>query len=198
MACERLFRIYGVFGSEIAQRIGKLLLAVAMGAFLYGMTAAPAISADSQNKIGPYSGEALPRFAALKADRVYLRRGPGRNYAIAWELRRRRMPVLILGEHGHWRKVRLQDGERGWIHRAMLTPRSYAAAREQGVNIYEQPSRESKAIARAERMAILRVRTCGQFWCEVDALNLRGWVRREVLWGVDPHQDAVSSVAVAN
>ena len=190
MACERLFRIFDVFGSEIARQIGRMLLALAMGALLYGMTAAPSLSADSQTKIGPYSGEVLPRFAALKADRVYLRRGPGREYAIAWELTRRRMPVLIVGEHGHWRKVRLQAGERGWIHRAMLTSRAYAAAREDNVNVHEQPSREAIVIARAERMAILRVRSCGQFWCEVDALSLRGWVRREALWGVDPAIDA--------
>lgn len=193
MALERLFRNQGVFRSEIARQIQALLLALALGACLYGLTAAPVVGAESVEKIGPYSGEVLPRFAALKADRVYLRRGPGRDYAIAWELTRRRMPVLILGEHGQWRKVRLQAGERGWIHRAMLTSRSYAAARADGVIMYEQPSREAKPIARAERMGILRVRSCGQFWCEVDALNLRGWVSREALWGVDPAADAAET-----
>ena len=31
------------------------------------------------------------------------------------------MPVLIINEHGNWKKIRDVGGTEGWIHRSMLS-----------------------------------------------------------------------------
>lgn len=135
--------------------------------------------------LGRYSGEPLPRFASLKAELVYLRRGPGSEYGILWELRRLHLPVRVIGEHGPWRRVRLHDGERGWIHVAMLTGKRFATPLEGGLAIRRRPSENAEVVARAEPTFPLRVERCDAEWCRVEALGVDGWALRHALWGVE-------------
>lgn len=69
---------------------------------------------------GTETGLPLPRFAALRADRVYMRRGPGERYPIDWVYHRRGYPVKIEREFGVWRLVEDPDGQKGWVHQVTL------------------------------------------------------------------------------
>src|SRR5258708_34597742 len=52
------------------------------------------------------SGEApLPRFAALHADKVNLRAGPGDPHPIEWVYIRKEWPVRVVPQFDHWRGV---------------------------------------------------------------------------------------------
>lgn len=82
-------------------------------------TAAPPPPPQADNK-GTETGLPLPRFAALRADRVYMRRGPGERYPIDWVYHRRNYPVKIEREFGVWRLVEDPDGQKGWVHQVTL------------------------------------------------------------------------------
>lgn len=83
--------------------------------------AAAASSSDpSADNKGSETGLPLPRFAALRADRVYMRRGPGERYPIDWVYHRREYPVKIEREFGVWRLVEDLDGQKGWVHQVTL------------------------------------------------------------------------------
>ncbi|WP_408871347.1 SH3 domain-containing protein [Gluconacetobacter johannae] len=62
----------------------------------------------------------LPRFAALRADEVNMRSGPGQRYPIQWVYHRRNLPVKIEREFDVWRLVEDSDGQKGWVHQATL------------------------------------------------------------------------------
>ncbi|EHH68278.1 aspartyl-tRNA synthetase [Gluconobacter morbifer G707] len=79
--------------------------------------AAPAPEATDK---GSNTGLPLPRFAALRADKVYMRRGPGDRYPIDWVYHRRGLPVQIDREFDVWRLVEDSDGQKGWVHQATL------------------------------------------------------------------------------
>lgn len=161
------------------------MLAVVIGlmpAVAGGIGAPEAAAAD---RLGRYSGLPLPRFAALKADRVNMRLGPGKTYAIQWELRRRHMPVRVIGEHGPWRRVELADRDRGWIHRALLTARRYAIASGESVSLYAEPADDARRLIRAGAATPLALLECGPLWCRADAGDQRGWAPKRGLWGVD-------------
>nr|WP_068168682.1 MULTISPECIES: SH3 domain-containing protein [Neokomagataea] len=81
--------------------------------------AAPDSSQPSSDK-GSNTGLPIPRFAALRADKVYLRRGPGDRYPIDWVYHRRGLPVEIEREFDVWRLVEDSDGVKGWVHQATL------------------------------------------------------------------------------
>lgn len=69
---------------------------------------------------GSNTGLPLPRYAALRADKVYMRRGPGDRYPIDWVYHRRGLPVEIEREFDVWRLVEDSDGQKGWVHQATL------------------------------------------------------------------------------
>lgn len=142
-------------------------------------------TAAAADRIGRFSELPLPRFAALKDDKVNMRVGPGQDYAIKWELRRRHMPVRVIGEHGPWRRVELVDGDRGWIHRALLTARRYAVAAGDSVELYAQPEPTARMVARAPAATPVKVLECAPAWCRTDADGKRGWAPKRNLWGVE-------------
>ncbi|MCH4092105.1 SH3 domain-containing protein [Acetobacter sp.] len=69
---------------------------------------------------GSNTGLPLPRFAALRADDVNMRAGPGQRYPIQWVYHRRGLPVQIEREFDVWRLVEDSDGVKGWVHQATL------------------------------------------------------------------------------
>lgn len=69
---------------------------------------------------GSQTGLPLPRFASLRADKVYFRRGPGQRYPIEWVYHRRGLPVKIEREFDVWRLVEDSDGIKAWVHQATL------------------------------------------------------------------------------
>ncbi|WP_182996885.1 SH3 domain-containing protein [Gluconacetobacter sacchari] len=69
---------------------------------------------------GTITGLPLPRFAALRADEVNMRSGPGQRYPIEWVYHRRNLPVKIEREFDVWRLVEDSDGQKGWVHQATL------------------------------------------------------------------------------
>ena len=152
--------------------------------------AAPA--APPPPKIDPTKGTAtglpLPRWAAFRSDEVNLRSGPGMQYPIDWVYHRRDLPVHILREFEVWRLVQEQDGTKGWVHEATLTGR-----RGFVVQGGEQVLRASAAdtadpVAKLEPGVVGHIRRCpaGVDWCDVQAGDYHGWLRRSAMYGVSP------------
>ena len=67
------------------------------------------------------SGLPLPRFVSLKAKRVNMRVGPGRDYQVQWLYIRKNLPMEVIQEFGNWRKVRDPNGVEGWILHSLLS-----------------------------------------------------------------------------
>lgn len=155
-----------------------------MLAVLAGLFSTPTGFASAAERLGKESGEPLPRFAVLKDSIVNMRLGPGKAYAIKWVLRRRNMPVRIIGEHGYWRRVELVDGDQGWIHRALLTRRRYAVATSGGFELYATPEDSARMIARVKPALPVRLLSCEADWCRAEVEGKRGWAPKRNLWGI--------------
>src|SRR5437867_9540463 len=96
-----------------ARSLPSLVLAAALLLALGGI--APAAAGDED------AGLKVPRFVSLHADRVNLRTGPGRQYPIEWVFKRKELPVQIIAQFEHWRRVRDWDGTEGWVQQHMVT-----------------------------------------------------------------------------
>lgn len=81
--------------------------------------AAAAADAPPQDK-GTNTGLPLPRYAAMRADKVFMRKGPGQRYPIEWVYHRRGLPVEVEREFDVWRLIEDSDGMKGWVHQATL------------------------------------------------------------------------------
>lgn len=133
----------------------------------------------------------LPRFASLRADKVYLRAGPGQSYPVDWVYTRKGMPVEIIAEYDQWRKIRDVDGTEGWVHRVMLSGmRTVLIAGALPHTAYGRPSSNGHAVFRAEPGVQGKLLNCDSGWCHIEVQGLRGWMPIGDLWGVYPEEAA--------
>lgn len=139
---------------------------------------------------GPADAAEVPRFASLRAAEVNVRAGPGVQYPIAWVFLRRGLPVEVVAEFEHWRKVRDGDGAEGWVHRSLLSGRRSAVVRGEVIGVlYRDADAASVPVARVEPGVVADLLACHGDWCRVEAAGLRGWIARARLWGVYPAPD---------
>jgi SH3-like domain-containing protein len=107
-------------------------------------------SSGALGQAGRATGLPLPRFVSLGADQVNLRFGPGEGYPIAWILAREGLPVEIVEEFDTWRKVRLHDGDLGWIHASLLSSRRTVMVEEEIRALRQAPEPDARIVLRAE------------------------------------------------
>ena len=111
----------GSMEARLKSRLSARMILSGLAATIFltaGLVAAPPVLAQPAKGA---SGLPLPRFVSLKARRVNLRIGPSRDYAVNWLYTRSGIPMEIIQEYDHWRRVRDLDGTEGWIHKSLLT-----------------------------------------------------------------------------
>ena len=131
------------------------------------------------------TGQPLPRFASLAADKVNMRAGPARDYPVQWVYTRKNLPVEITLEYGSWRKIRDPEGDTGWVHQSLLSPKRYVRIESRReVIARRRPDRTSKPAIRLEAGVIARLKQCEKKYCKLNVGGYSGWVRRKMLWGI--------------
>ncbi|MEJ0017977.1 MAG: SH3 domain-containing protein [Acetobacteraceae bacterium] len=137
---------------------------------------------------GSNTGLPLPRFAALRSDEVNLRAGPGTRYPIQWIYKRRELPVQILREFEVWRLVQDPDGIKGWVHQATLTGRRSFVVTGGDATLRRSADDGASAVAVLKAGVIGHIRSCpaNADWCQVQAGDYRGYLRRGQIWGTLP------------
>ena len=156
------------------------------------------------------SGLPLPRFVSLKAKRVNMRVGPGRDYQVQWLYVRKTLPMEVIQEFGNWRKVRDPNGNEGWVLHSLLSGRRVTIvtpwdmptkndkkelnpASLPTVGMYASPSTGSNVVARIEAGTLADVEECRDEWCKLKVISvtkteISGYVRQSLLWGVYPDE----------
>jgi SH3-like domain-containing protein len=135
------------------------------------------------------TGLPIPRFVALRPNEVNVRTGPGTRYPIAWVYHRAGMPVEVIEEFDVWRKIRDVDGTTGWVHKTMLEGKRNAiikGKKPQLVRIDHEA--DSKPLLKVEPMVIVRLVECNKTWCRIQVDGRKGWLEKNVIWGVYPDE----------
>ncbi len=137
---------------------------------------------------GSNSGLPLPRFAALRSDEVNLRAGPGTRYPIDWVYKRRDLPVEIEREFEVWRLVKDPDGIKGWVHQATLTGRRSFIVTGGDATLRRSAQDNASPVAILKPGVVGHIRSCdaGSDWCQVQAGDYRGYLKRSQFWGALP------------
>lgn len=156
-------------------RIAILLLAVTLAA-------GPAPAEPEQ---GPVTGLPMPRFVSLKAGEANARRGPSTSHAVDWVFRRAGMPLEVVAEYEHWRRVRDIDGVGGWVHYALLSGVRTGIVLEDLAAMTTNPG-TGREVARLEAGVIVRITECAPRHCRARVAGQSGWLPADALWGVRP------------
>ncbi len=137
---------------------------------------------------GPVTNLPIPRFVSLKASEGNMRRGPSLTHRIDWVLTRRNMPLQVIAEHGHWRKVMDMHGAGGWVHYALLSGTRTVVIMPDLLEVYAKPDRRSEVRARFEGGVVARLGECNLYWCRLSAEGYKGWAPKTDVWGVYPDE----------
>jgi len=130
------------------------------------------------------SGLPVPRFVTLKSNKVNMRVGPGREYPLSWVYKQQYLPVKVIAEFDVWRKVIDHEGTTGWVHGQLVTLKRFALIQSRLTKLYRKADFESPVVAVADKGVIMELQTCAPQWCRVANDDVRGYVRREDIWGV--------------
>ncbi len=153
---------------------------------------AAAAPAHAQQQEGPSSGLPVPRYVSLKADKVALRAGPGKTYAIRWIYQRSGLPVEITAEFENWRRIRDSDGTDGWVYHSLLSGRRTGVVNTRNkddlIELREAADLESAVVAQLEPGVVAPVRECNARWCRISVQGYEGWLPQHRLWGVYPNE----------
>lgn len=135
------------------------------------------------------SGLPLPRYVSLQASKVNVRTGPGVRYPVEWVLVKRGIPVEIIAEFEHWRKIRDWQGTEGWVHQSMLSGARTAIVMDDVRVLRRSADENAPALARLEPGVVGRLLSCEDFWCRMEVAGFRGWVKRAEIWGAGESGD---------
>ncbi|UWQ95213.1 hypothetical protein K3728_16235 [Rhodobacteraceae bacterium M385] len=143
-------------------------------------------AATPERRVGPVTGYPLPRYVTMRATEGNARRGPSRSHRIDWVFTRRHMPMMIVAEHGHWRRVVDRDGAGGWMHYTLLSGERAAIVETDMLPLYARPDPTSTIRAHAEVGVTGHLEECVPGWCMMEVGGYQGWVDANAIWGVEP------------
>lgn len=173
--------------SSVPRRLGLSLIVLGTLSIISTLTTARAepleATAEQETRIG-FSGLPVPRFVALKKDKVYGRAGPSFDVDVVVVYRRQGLPVRVIAETADnaWRRVEDHSGRKVWINRVMLMENKHAVLQAEGV-LFAKPSASAPPRARLEPGVMAKLERCEQQWCRIKTAGYRGWTPREILWG---------------
>jgi len=130
------------------------------------------------------SGFPVPRYVSLKVGKVNGRTGPSRQHPIAWQYRRKGLPLVVVAETEMWRKVRDVTGDESWVHKPALSGLRRVLVLEDAT-LHSKAKDAGRVTALVERNALLQLEECNEDdWCKVRAADgHKGWTQRYKLWG---------------
>ena len=159
------------------------MLGICAKAFSAALAVSVAFSATAADR-GSVTNLPIPRFVSLKASEGNARRGPSLSHRIDWVFKRRDMPLLVVGEYGHWRRIQDRDGAGGWMHYSLLSGVRTVIVNQDSLPLRAKAHPDSSPKAILERDVIARFEKCAGDWCRIAVDSHRGWVPRDTLWGV--------------
>jgi len=145
---------------------------------------ANAVEAADGTLVGPVTNLPLPRYVSLKANEANVRRGPSLTHRIDWIFMRRDMPLQVVAEYGHWRRVIDREGLGGWVHYSLLSGTRSVIVDAETQPLYSRPDPNTPPVAILESGVIARIESCEIDWCRLSSGGYRGWAPKTALWGV--------------
>ena len=170
---------------SIRALLGAACVALAMAAAPQAGAAEPTATTA---QTGPVTGLPLPRFVSLKSGEGNARRGPGLTHRVDWVYRHRNMPLRVVAEYEHWRRVEDVEGVGGWMHYSLLSGVRTALVLQDMTALRVQSADRAPVVAWLEAGVVARLMSCGTDWCRLNAEGERGWVQRPALWGLMPDE----------
>ena len=123
-------------------------------------------------------------FLTLRNDKVNLRQGPSFEYPVKLFYKKKFLPVVVQDKFDNFRKIRDHENNTGWVHISQLSKKKAALIINDDQLIFSKPSIYSKPSAILKKGRLCRIHKCKDEWCKISVEKYKGWVKRDILWGL--------------
>lgn len=140
------------------------------------LLAATAVSGQVQQK--------TPYWASIEEPEARMRTGPSTEFPVKWVYKRQNLPVKVVAVHSVWRKVEDPDGDQGWMHVRLLSPKRTAVVVGSSISaLREAPESTARIAWRVEPGVVGRIEECDKGWCRFENAGRYGFIETDRLWG---------------
>ena len=128
--------------------------------------------------------EKFPKLVSIKTSKANLRYGPGKHYPVKLTFIKKQIPLAIIDQFDHWRKVLTTKNLTGWIHKSQLTTKHRSIILKPDY-LRKKPELSSKKIAFLDEDVNVSVLKCKVYWCKITLKSRKfsGWYIKKYLWG---------------
>ncbi|PID73675.1 MAG: hypothetical protein CSB33_02720 [Desulfobacterales bacterium] len=127
--------------------------------------------------------------AAAAAERITVdvdmgnvRSGPGTSYEVIWRVERNH-PLTVIKRSGDWYYFRDFEGDKGWIHRSIISSRPAVIVVKNSCNIRSGPGTNHDIAFIAERgVPFIRKATKGKWINVLHEDGESGWIHKSLVW----------------
>tara|TARA_B100001013_G_C24583673_1_gene431719 strand:+ start:636 stop:1103 length:468 start_codon:yes stop_codon:yes gene_type:complete len=124
-----------------------------------------------------------PKYISLKKNEVNLRYNANIEAPIKYIYQKKGLPILVIDEHGNWKKTRDIDGDEGWIHKSMLSnKKTFINIKKQ--NLIKYIEKKDLVIAIVNNGVVGKILKCKKNYCLVKIKSYKGWLEKKFLWGL--------------
>ena len=123
-------------------------------------------------------------FLTLRNEKVNLRQGPSFDYPVKIFYKKKFLPVLIQDRSENFRKIRDHENNSGWVHISQLSKKKAAITIEDDVLVFNKPSIYSAPKVMLKKGRLCKIRKCKDEWCKITVDKYKGWVKKDILWGL--------------
>ena len=110
--------------------------------------------------------EKLPKLLSTKTSKANLRYGPGKNYPVKLVFIKKQIPLLIIDQFDHWRKILTTKNMTGWIHKSQLTVKHRSIVLKPDY-LRRKPELSSTKIALIKPNVNVLIIKCKLYWCKI-------------------------------
>lgn len=125
-----------------------------------------------------------PYWASIEEPEARMRTGPSTEFPVTWVYKRKNLPVKVVAVHSVWRKVKDRDGDQGWLHVRLLSPKRTAIVIGKDVGtLRDAPEPNAHISWRVEPGVVGIIDECDRGYCRFETDGRYGYIETARIWG---------------
>ena len=119
---------------------------------------------------------------AVSAPVANIRSGPGTSHNVLWKVEKY-FPLRVIEKSGDWYHFEDFEGDKGWVHRSLVSKISAVVTKNDACNIRSGPGTGNKIIFTVEKGIPFKVLNREGSWIHIEhADGDKGWIHKSLIW----------------
>ena len=128
------------------------------------------------------NGIAMAARVSVSVPVANVRSGPGETYAVLWKVERNH-PFEIIKTDRAWYRFRDFEGDRGWIHKSLVSKAPSVITIKNTCNVRFEPNIKSDILFTVEKGIPFKIVKKKGAWINIKhADGDTGWIHKTVVW----------------